>query len=1029
MQLKFKFYILIALSTAIFRMTVNAAEKTDTLFVTGKITETGKNVPFQGARIQIENFSSAITNENGEYRIRIPFSTALLNVSAIGYANRTVPLQGFSIRNITLYKDAFSSPKNEAGAYQKTEAITVDDELLTRFSGDIRGIRRSGLEGIGANLFIRGYNTLNVTAKPLVIVDGVIWDDLTDVASVHNGYFINPLLCLDVNNIESIEVVKDANSLYGSKGANGVILIKTVRGRSEATKITFDASMSVSEQPEQLPVMNAFQYRTYVTDVLKNAGYSQSKINSLTFLQDDPTSLTYNKYHNDMNWGNQVYEQGISNRYGVNVTGGDEIALYGFSVSYTNVNGVMKGTNMGRLNTLFNSDIKLSSKLNVATSILLTQIDRELRDDGMSARTAPGYISLIKSPLFNPYKFTTSTGVLTDKLESVDDLGVSNPLSILENGIGMHKNYRFAINIKPEWEFNKNMKLSSQTGYSINKMKEHYFIPVNGVSSVVIENRGTSLNMVKDQVMQQVSVYNDTRLSYDKIFGKSHKINAFGGFRYINNRYISDYGEGHNTGGDYVTNLLASLAFKKIAGLNDNWISRSAYAHATYNYNQLYTVWATATMDNSSRFGSEANGINLLGKVWAVFPSVGAEWLVSGEKFMKTLTFIDQLKIHASYGLTGNDNLGNNDRFAYLQSVNYIDKAVGLQLANLNNPELQWETTRKLDGGVDISLFNDVINIGAGIYKFNTSNLLTLKRNSVASGMGSYWTNEGEIQNTGYEVSLGVKLLNMKLVKWNLTATAAHYNNKITALPDGSYTTSVYNAEVLTSVGQPAGVFFGYNALGVISSTEQAAELSLEKQNTNGTLSQFQAGDMIFEDVDNNGIINEKDKKIIGNPNSDFTGSVFNSLTVGNFNLDFVFTYSVGNDIYNYQRSQLEKMSNFYNQSTAVLARWMANGQQTDIPAAVYGDPMGNARFSNRWIEDGSYLKLQNLKLSYKLPLKSKIFEDITFWTSASNLLTFSKYLGCDPETSASELVLYQGIDTGLLPASRTYNFGIKVNL
>lgn len=1034
MKMKIKYIAVVALLLLMISPAAKAQINTDTLYVSGVVTDATSKQALQGVRVMAGSFYSTMTNEEGFYKIRIPYVNAIINFSASGYMDRFAATRGKRTQNISIYKEVFLAPKNNPNAYSTTEALTVEDELKNRFGADVRVVKRSGQQGIGSNLFIRGYNSLSVNAKPLIVVDGVIWDDLTNVSSVHNGYYINPLFDIDVNDIESIEVIKNASSFYGTKGANGVIEIKTIRGKSQATKITFDVMTGIIQKPELTPVMNAGQYRTYATDVLKESGFSQNKLNSLLFLQDDPTSLTYNKYHNNTNWGDEVYRTSITNRYAVNVQGGDEIAMYGFSIAYTGGNGVMKGTDMNRLNTRFNSDINLSNSVKVATNIAFTQIDRELRDDGIDARTSPGFISRIKSPLFSGYKYTTATGLLTDKLEVVDDLGTSNPLSIIENGIGQHRQYRFEMSAKPEWSINKNLKFSTQFGYSINKVKEHYFIPVNGVSSINLQNYGTSYNVVKDQVMQQISVSNDTKLEFDKIFNRSHQINAVVGYRMLNNRYQSDYGEGHNTGGDYVTNLLASLSYKKVDGLNDVWASQSVYAKAAYNYNQRYSIWAVASVDNSSRFGSNTrDGLSLFGKKWATFPSVGADWLISGEGFMKAITFIDKLNLHTSYGLTGNDNIGNYQRLAYLQSANYIDKAVGLQLANLNNQTLQWETTRKLDGGVELSLLNERVNISADIFKFNTSNLLTLKRNSVASGLDSYWTNEGELENTGYELALGLKVVNLKLFKWNVNISAVHYENKITALPDGDYTTTISGAEILTSVGNPAGLFYGYKSLGVFASDDAAkaayAGGGLQMQNENGSYTYFRAGDIHFDDLNSDGIINEKDKQVIGNPNPDLTGSIFNSFSFADFSLDVVFAYSLGNDIYNYQRSQLESMTNLYNQSTAVVNRWVANGQETSIPKATYGDPLGNGRFSSRWIEDGSYLKLQNIRLSYKIPVKSSVINGLTIWASVNNVVTFTKYLGSDPENSMNESVLYQGIDYGLLPSSRSFNLGLKLNL
>jgi len=1037
-KMKYITSILVLLLLVVFRINAGA-QSSDTIFVSGTIKDAATNKPINGARVQAGIFYSALTTENGTYKIRIPVRNALLEVSSPGYLTQLFSTKGSKTLDLALYSETFVLPKNNANGYTSTQSVTLEDELQTRFGADIRVVKRSGQVGIGSNMFIRGYNSLNANSKPLIVVDGVIWDDQANVNSVIEGCFINPLADIDVNDIESVEVLKNANSIYGSKGANGVILIKTIRGRSQATKITFDAMTGVILKPTLTPVMNASQYRSYLTDVLKSSPFSQTSINAMPFLQDDPTSLTYKKYHNDTDWGDQVYSNGSMNRYALSVQGGDEIAIYGFSMAYTGSNGVLNGTNMSRLNTRFNSDINLGKSVKVATNIAFTEVDRELRDDGMDATSAPGYISRIKSPLFLGYKYTTVTQAVTDKLENYDSLHVSNPLSIIANGIGSQRQYRFTINAEPEWTINKSLKLSSIFGYSINKLKEHYFTPVTGLAPVILVNSfntpyGISYNTVKDQIMQQLSVFNDTKFSYDQTFGKKHHVSGILGLRFLSNRFASTYGEGHNSGGDYVVNLSTSLLYKKNDGGNEVWDSKSVYAQANYDFNQRYFLWAAVSMDNSSRFGKETKeGFKIGQDTYAKFPSVGAAWLVSAEPFMKNLSFINKLNLRADVGETGNDNIGNNQRLAYLSPVNYMDKAVGLQISNLKNEALQWETTQKMGAGIDLTLFNEIVTISGDIYKHNTRNLLTMRQNVVASGLDSYWVNEGSLENTGYEISLGLKLLNTKNVKWNFNVSAAHYENKITALPAGDYTTSVGGGEILTAVGSPAGMFYGYKSLGVFSSAAEAQAVSngngLKIQNLNGSYSSFSAGDIHFEDKNGDGIIDANDKQIIGNPNPKLTGAVVNNLSFRNFTLDIVFTYSYGNDIYNYQRSQLESMSNLLNQSTAVLNRWMADGQVTSVPKASYGDPIGNARFSNRWIEDGSFLKLQNVRLSYKLPIKSNLFDALTVWGAVNNLLTFTKYLGADPESSMNQSVLYQGIDFGLLPSSRVFNVGVKLNL
>ena len=283
--------------------------------------------------------------------------------------------------------------------------------------------------------------------------------------------------------------------------------------------------------------------------------------------------------------------------------------------------------------------------------------------------------------------------------------------------------------------------------------------------------------------------------------------------------------------------------------------------------------------------------------------------------------------------------------------------------------------------------------------------------------------------NKGYEVSANLKVLNFKNLKWELGASVGHYKNVITSLPNGEYTTSVYKGEVLTRVGESAGVFYGYKTAGVFSTTVQAQIANLKIINTDGSYNSFGAGDMIFVDVNGDHIIDAKDKQVIGNPNPDFYGTFSSKISYKRFTLNGLFTYSLGNDIYNYQRSQLEAGSDFSNQTSAMLRRWTAEGQVTNQPQANYGDLLGNSRFSDRWIEDGSYIRLKTVSLSYDLPIKSNFIEGISFWISANNLFTMTHYLGQDPEVSAGNSVYFQGVDNGLTPLTKSYYLGIKLNL
>jgi hypothetical protein len=340
------------------------------------------------------------------------------------------------------------------------------------------------------------------------------------------------------------------------------------------------------------------------------------------------------------------------------------------------------------------------------------------------------------------------------------------------------------------------------------------------------------------------------------------------------------------------------------------------------------------------------------------------------------------------------------------------------------------ETVKKQNVGLDLSVFNNRLSISGDLFKHTTSDLLTMKQLKSIAGLDYYWANGGKLENRGYEISLNAKALVLNNFQWELGGSLANYKNKILELPDGDYTTKILGGEVLTSVENPAGLFYGYKTEGVFSTTQEATDANLKIADYTGVgYIPFTAGDMRFADLHKDGIIDEKDKTVIGDPNPDFTGSFNTRLVYKKLSVTALFNFSYGNDVYNYARSQMEAGYNLYNQSAAMLNRWINEGQRTSMPKTIYGDPMGNSRFSDRWIEDGSYLRFKSLTLAYEVPVNSIFLSGFTIWASANNLWTYSKYLGSDPDFSIGNSILYQGIDSGLLSQGRSYFVGLKLNL
>lgn len=994
------------------------------IYVNGRVTDARSGKPVQGVRVAAGSWS-ALTDEEGRYRVRVPSYMVQLTLSSEGYLQRTVPLQGDSVKDVSVYSDAFLTLKGD-DAFTNTQAVSLDEVLGGRWGSDVRAATRSAVGGEGANLFIRGYNSLNVNAQPLIVVDGTIWDTSTWVESVHDGFYENPLAFVDVNDIESVQILKDATSLYGSKGANGVILISTKRGRSITTRIAADLSYGFVQSPEPIRMMGAAQYRTYLSEMLKGSGQG-NKLATLFdgYLGMNPSSADYSTYHQNNDWTDNVTRNGNMQHYGINVQGGDDIAKYSISLSYDNQKGVVEETGFSRLNARINSDVFLTKTLTLGTDIYFTNLNYTLQDDGVNATTAPRYLALIKAPFLVGYSYTDDGTQLTNTLNDVDELGVSNPLALLENAENTNKQYRFGVSLAPKWDITDDWAVEGRFSYSFNNSKSHYFSPMVGVAPQVVGNQVWE-NTVKDQTATQNDLFGNVKLSYCKLIHNDHFVDAFVGYRIMNTSFKSVYEDGHNTGNDKVSNMNNSLSYRTVDGLNTDWSSVALYAQGKYTFQERYTLWAAVSLDASSRFGKDAPGsFRMCGGTWGTFPSIGGSWLVTGERFMRRLTFLDRLNLRASFGVTGNDNIDGMYGYSYLSGVNYLGSAVGLKLANLANSSLKWEKTRKWNAGIDLAFLNDRIGVSFDYFRHKTKDLLTWKQ----ADTETYLYNGGELTNRGFEIALSAKVLDTKPFKWNAELGIARYKNEISALPDGDYTTEILGGEVLTAVGHPAGVFYGYEAHGVYATEAEAQAARLKVQHEDASYTYFHAGDVRFADLHADGVLDERDKTIIGDPNPDFTGSFANRFTMGRFALDVLCTFKCGGDVYNYQRQTLESMTDTYNQTGAVMNRWRHEGQVTDMPKAVYGDPMGNSRFSSRWIEDGSFFKLKNVRLSYVWPINNVFIQGVTFWAGASNLLTLTKYLGPDPDVSMQTGVLYQGIDNGLLSHGRSYQIGVKLNL
>lgn len=1022
--------------------------------------------PISGVQLQtLDSKYSAMTDETGSFTIGVPDYIRTLVASAPDYSSKEVPL--FSSKSaVKIYLGQYKSdnyfgteitptgPKRRASlsTAQKTididnlSSLSIDADLQKSLSNDIKVTTHSGTLVSGASMLIRGINSLNANTQPLVVIDGLIQHNQGDIYSIIQGNIVTPLSNLDVNDIASVTVLKDGTSLYGSKGGNGVLIINTNRGKSLTTKITASAMLGSTLKPKAIPMMDADQSRIYISDLLSNTN-AQKVVSDQLFLNTNPNSIYYKKYNNNTDWSDGIYANALTQSYNVAVNGGDESALYNLSVGFANSPSVLKQNDFNRLNARFNSDIVLAKGLKTAFDISYIQSSRKLRSDGLAERyssqlNSPAFLAMVKAPFLSAYQYLNS-GELSTRLEDYDFMKIANPYAVLEFGQAKSQQNNFNLSIKPTYQISKTLLLSSQFTYTLNSLSENLFSPMYGVAPQLIDAAdGTySKNHVKTQFAKQSTVFSDTRLNWKK----NYNANAFDvnlGMRYMFDKYIAEYAMGHNTGNDLVREMSGNLAFKTVAGIYEPVKTLNYYFVANYSLMNKYFIEGTVSAETNSKFGNDlSSGFKLMGVSWGAFPSLNAAWLVSSEDFMKSVSFVTLLKLRAGYGISGNDGMESTASKSYFRAMQYNASEIGLQINNIANTGLQWETVAKQNVGLDMNLFNDRVSITADLYHNTTDNLLVQKTLPLPTGIATYWANDGKLENKGYELGLNVKVVETKDFHLSLGASIAHNTNKVLALANGDYTTSVYGGEVLTAVGQSLGQFYGYKTSGVYSTTADVDASPLYLKESSGALTKYNAGDVKFVNThidntygqetngDNKQVIDENDKVVIGNSNADFFGGMNAAVKYKNLGVKFVFNYSYGNDVYNYLRSQLESGSTFYNQSSTMANRWIAEGQVTSIPKSTYGDPMQNNRFSDRWIEDGSFLKLKTVEISYELPIKSNFIQGFTIWASANNLWTLTKYLGSDPEFAANNQYLYQGIDTGLLPQSKSFYCGFKINL
>ncbi|MCM5529838.1 SusC/RagA family TonB-linked outer membrane protein [Parasegetibacter sp. NRK P23] len=1029
------------------RYSDTTAAQTRGVEISGTITDavTGKGLP--SIRVQVPEFSATITGDNGKFRLRVPSYGAELLVSGEGFETRRVALKGRNTVEVALMDDEHPSlhesvvtPFGTAPNLQTTVSAAqynvkagwtqpgeVADAMLQGRIPGLNAIRRSGTPGAGANLFLRGYNSLYGTNKPLIIVDNMIFDANDYGESIIANNYTNPLALIDVKDIDNITVLRDASSIYGTKGANGAIIITTARAQQQATKIDFGIFTGINSAPKALPVMGAGDFRILLSEMLQGKGLSSGEIAALPYMNDDPQNPDYARYHYNTNWQDKVLKASASQNVFLKVTGGDNIATYGLSMGYMKSEGVVSNTDLTRYSTRFNAEFNFSKKFTGMANLSFAYNEQNLKDQGIADKTSPVFLSLVKSP-FMAEREVNDEGIESPNLAGLDSLGIGNPSTVIRQMQAYNKYYRFFGSFGFRYAINDYFSAATMFGINYDKVRENIFVPQSGIAKDSLSNAVVT-NRLGTQVKRLYSVYNDTRIEYKRNYGFIHSIASRIGMRYQKNEAEQDFALGFNSATDELVSVQNGVsALRQVGGGIGNWNWINYYFGTDYGFRNKLFLSFNMAVDGSSRFGKEApGGIGLYNSRFAVMPSLGAAWLLSSESFMANSS-LDVLRLRAGFSMAGNDDIGNYSARQTYVSQNLLG-VQGLVRKGIANPTLQWETNKKLNLGVDLAFWNERVSLSLDAYQNTTDNMLVYKDLDTPTGFTQMLTNEGKMKNTGIDAALNVRVVNSATVKWDLGVNIGTYRNKIMELPGGSFTTTYAGATILTREGAAANQFYGYTSTGVFSSDAEAAAAGLVKKNEDGSYSRFMGGDIRFADLDNNDTINMADQQVIGNPNPDFTGGITSRVSWKRFELNALFTFSQGNDVFNYLRYRLESMSGLENQLISVNNRWRADGQVTNMPKASFNDPMGNNRFSNRWIEDGSYFRLRSLSVQYNIPLREGFITNASIYAIGSNLFTLTKYKGYDPEFSASPSVFAQGIDTGLDPQFRSVTLGVRIGL
>ncbi|MCD8281978.1 MAG: TonB-dependent receptor [Prevotella sp.] len=1020
--------------------------------------------PAIGATIREKGTQNAtVTDIDGNFSINVSDSQATLAVSYVGFQDVEEKLSGRTNVTITLRQDAQLMDELVVVGYgvMKRSDLTgsvssidekaikqgVNTSLEQAMQGRIAGVQvtqNSGAPGGGISVQIRGINSLSGN-EPLYVIDGIAVSGQTDDNS-------SVLASINPSDITNIEVLKDASAtaIYGSRASNGVVLITTKRGEEGKAKIQYEGYFGWQQLPKQLDVMDLYEYADFYNARAEVRGWGSND----TYL--DPTLLT-----KGTNWQDELYRTAFMHNHTVNISGGTKDMDYSLSGGYLDQDGVGIGSGFTRASFRMNIDTKITDWLKVgfntsyANTKQITTFDdsnvistalNQLPD--MAVRNPDGSYAVPQTNDFATY--------------------YSNPIFEADMKENRTNNYQLDYNVFADITPIKGLDLRIEYGGNRGWGNTYYFVPEYTYGSIQVESQSTRT--------KTLSKYNSFKqyLTYNFDVAKIHHFSVMLG-------HEAQWGNWESLSGSrkgYISDTLHSLNVGDSSTATNSgddgtqWAIESYFGRLNYNLLDRYLLTTTLRTDGSSSFGKDNR--------WGWFPSVALAWRINNEKFLKDIEWISNLKLRLGWGLVGNQSTGS---YAYGAAMSNTTTAwgTGYYPGNFANSELKWESTKAWNAGLDISLFNNRVELIIDTYLKNTDNLLMQAAlpsyviNNDYMGMTAPWVNSGSIRNKGVEFTLNTVNIDKKDWQWRTGLTLSINRNELTGLNSESSTISgTIGSETytLSEVGGPVGRFYGYKVIGMYTQESDfyqknsAGEYLLDANgdkvpvarpvDSNGDLQPIAqngiwVGDYIYEDINGDGQITEADRTYIGDPNPDFTFGMNNVITWKDFELSFFFNGSVGGDIYNLVKQEHTNTDNYGNMMSMVskyarIALIDPNGSATDISNVYISNPgtaqvqrisaagsnlNDNNRVSNRFVENGSYLRLKTISFAWNLPrkwLKPINIEWVQVYANIQNLFTIAGYDGYDPEVGAyGQSVLLQGIDNYRYPSQRIYTFGLKV--